>query len=213
MNDGGSFKAWAVVEIFGHRRLAGLVSEEVLFGVPMCRIDVPTGDGFTTAYHGGASIYGMYPCDEAEARQVAEYSPVPRFGTGPLITFGYYHEGAIQLDDVDPADYVDPSEDDTADPMARTMPRLAALAAEDAGYININSPEGIDALNEAARKLRRGIEPVEPSTEEAEAYVRAVALSYDALRSDTRPVFEGPGPLTEAQNNLLEAWDSAHGGV
>jgi hypothetical protein len=33
------FKDWAILELMGHRKLAGLVSEETHFGVALCRID------------------------------------------------------------------------------------------------------------------------------------------------------------------------------
>ena len=65
--------SWAVVELMGHRKLAGLVSEEIRFGVPMCRIDVPANGeiaAFTQLY-GGASIYAMTPVSEQVARGVA----------------------------------------------------------------------------------------------------------------------------------------------
>lgn len=201
-------KTWGVVEILGHRRLAGLVSEQLLFGTMMCRIDVPTGDAFTTVYHSGASLYSFSPCDEAMAREVARYSPAPRFGTGPLITLGYYHEGEIQMDDVDPDD-VDPSGDDSSDPMARTMPRLATFEPEDSEYININSPEGMRILSEAMQERQNRLDSDGATL--AAAYVKTLSDSYDLLMSKARPVFEEP--LTEDQIYLLEAWDSAHGGV
>lgn len=65
--------SWAIVELMGHRKLAGLVSEEIHFGVPMCRIDVPANGeiaAFTQLY-GGSSIYAMTPVSEQVARGVA----------------------------------------------------------------------------------------------------------------------------------------------
>ena len=70
--------SWAVVELMGHRRVAGRISEEVRFGVPMCRVDTPDGDGFRTALYGGPSIYGVHLVDEQTAREAAKYtSPAP----------------------------------------------------------------------------------------------------------------------------------------
>jgi hypothetical protein len=60
---------FAIVEIFGHRRLAGRVMEVERFGAKLLRIDVPKeGDfakGFTTQFYGGASLFSVTPCDLA----------------------------------------------------------------------------------------------------------------------------------------------------
>lgn len=65
--------SWAVVELMGHRKLAGLVSEEIRFGAPMCRIDVPANGEIAafTQYYGGQAIYAMTPVSEQVARGVA----------------------------------------------------------------------------------------------------------------------------------------------
>ena len=73
-NDAAPFE-WAIVEIFGHRKLAGRTREEERFGAKMLRIDVPTiviGDGdalvvsgWTTSFYGGASIFSFSLTDEA----------------------------------------------------------------------------------------------------------------------------------------------------
>lgn len=58
---------YAIVEIFGHRKHAGRVLEVERFGAKMLRVDVPLkGDfvnGFTSHFYGGASIFGITPCD------------------------------------------------------------------------------------------------------------------------------------------------------
>lgn len=66
-----SFDQWAILELMGHVRLAGKVTEESRFGVALGRIDIPTGDGFTTQYFGGSSIYRLTPTTEEIARSVA----------------------------------------------------------------------------------------------------------------------------------------------
>ena len=65
--------SWAIVELMGHRKLAGLVSEEIRFGAPMCRIDVPAiGEvAAFTQYYGGQAIFSMTPVSEQVARGVA----------------------------------------------------------------------------------------------------------------------------------------------
>lgn len=63
------FEGWAVVEIMGHKRLAGYVREVAVFGTPMLRIDIP-GEEATSAtqYYGGGAIYCVTPCAETIAR-------------------------------------------------------------------------------------------------------------------------------------------------
>jgi len=39
------FKEWAILELMGHRRLAGLVSEQQIGGASFIRIDIPGKDG------------------------------------------------------------------------------------------------------------------------------------------------------------------------
>lgn len=67
------FEHWALVEIMGHQRMAGLVSETTLAGAAMLRVDVPAvGDipEFTT-FLGAASIYRLTPVSEDIARRYA----------------------------------------------------------------------------------------------------------------------------------------------
>ena len=92
-----TMEIWAVLELMGHVKLAGKVTEEERFGSKMGRIDIPgpvrcacdgTGGmndirncpecsgsgqvtGFTTQYFGGSSIYRMTPVSEEVARAVA----------------------------------------------------------------------------------------------------------------------------------------------
>ena len=64
-----AYKGWAVVELMGHRVIAGQVSEVVQFGSPQLRIDVPGLDGTAiTQFYGGSAIYSLTPCDEETAR-------------------------------------------------------------------------------------------------------------------------------------------------
>ncbi len=68
------FEAWCLVEIMGHVQLAGKVTEEVVFGAPMMRVDVPETThlpGFTKFY-GAQSIYSITPVPEDVARAMAE---------------------------------------------------------------------------------------------------------------------------------------------
>ena len=64
---------WAIVELMGHRRLAGKCSEEIRCGTVLLRVDVPGPelDQYVTQYYGGSSIYCLSPCSEEIARAVA----------------------------------------------------------------------------------------------------------------------------------------------
>lgn len=69
------FECWAIVELFGHQRIAGRVSEQAIGGCNFLRVDVPEAGGvaaFTKFYTQGA-IYCMTPCDQATARQAVEH--------------------------------------------------------------------------------------------------------------------------------------------
>jgi hypothetical protein len=77
------FESWAILELMGHVRMAGRVTEEERFGAKMGRIDVPGAEGgYTTVYFGGGSVYRMTPTTEAIARAVATHNapePVHRW--------------------------------------------------------------------------------------------------------------------------------------
>lgn len=63
---------WAIVELFGHRRLAGRVSEETIAGEQLLRVEVPRPDGTVSVHrHGGKAIYGLHEVTEAAARAAA----------------------------------------------------------------------------------------------------------------------------------------------
>lgn len=67
-----TFEQWAILELMGHVKLAGRVTEEEHFGAKLGRIDIPTADGnFTTQYFSGGSIYRLTPTTEEIARHIA----------------------------------------------------------------------------------------------------------------------------------------------
>lgn len=77
---------WAVVELLGHRQIAGRVTEEPVAGTNMLRVDVPAVDEWPahTKYFGGGSIYAIHPCTEDIARKASAnlaaawgYTPMP----------------------------------------------------------------------------------------------------------------------------------------
>lgn len=83
--DHQEFKQWAIVELFGHARIAGLLTEQTIGSCAFVRIDVPefVVDGQTfppvTKLQGQGSIYGISFVDEATAtiamREI-RYQPV-----------------------------------------------------------------------------------------------------------------------------------------
>lgn len=65
------FDQWALVEIMGHQRAAGRVTEEAIAGVAMLRIDIPKGpdsNEFITQYINTGSIFRMTPTTETAVR-------------------------------------------------------------------------------------------------------------------------------------------------
>ena len=71
---------WALVELFGHQRIAGFVSEHQMGGETFIRVDVPEVkdcNGFTRLYGKGA-IYSVSPAaKELVLRLVAAMRVVP----------------------------------------------------------------------------------------------------------------------------------------
>jgi len=72
------FEQWCVVEIMGHKKFAGFVTEHALGGASFVRVDVPavlTSKGTTlaafTKLFGASSIYCLSPCTEETARLFA----------------------------------------------------------------------------------------------------------------------------------------------
>lgn len=88
---------WAIVEIFGHQRIAGFLSEQTIGGQSFVRVDVPElparpkrtydeGEGPVSAHsklYGGGAIYAISPVDETVARAAAmsiRHKPVDSYG-------------------------------------------------------------------------------------------------------------------------------------
>lgn len=65
---------WALVELFGHSKIAGRCTEQNIAGANMLRVDVPetsTQPAFTR-FFGSAAIYAINPIDEQTARFMAD---------------------------------------------------------------------------------------------------------------------------------------------
>jgi hypothetical protein len=84
MDKDGGFSEWAILELFGHKRLAGLVSAVTVAGGAFLRVDVPDENGQTeyTRYYNPSAIYSMSPVDQplavAFAQKVKE-PPITRY--------------------------------------------------------------------------------------------------------------------------------------
>jgi hypothetical protein len=63
------FEHWALVELMGHQRVAGRVTEESVAGKSFLRVDVPDAKGETvcTRYYSPEAVYCISPTD----RQIA----------------------------------------------------------------------------------------------------------------------------------------------
>lgn len=81
------FEGWAILELMGHRRLAGYVREQNVAGAGFIRIDVP-GDGadVATQLYAPGALYCLTPTTEDIARRFArscQPEPVTRWELPP----------------------------------------------------------------------------------------------------------------------------------
>ena len=75
-----AFAGWAILELMGHRRLGGHVTETTIAGAGFFRIDVPASEGgnVATQYYRPDSVYCLTPATEETARAVARMAqPAP----------------------------------------------------------------------------------------------------------------------------------------
>jgi hypothetical protein len=108
------FDQWAILELMGHRRLAGRVTDAVIGGGAFLRIDIPTKKGeLITQFYSPQAVYCISPTTEELARAVAyqsEPEPVHRWelpelnvgvaGT-PADNFPYYDKDTEDREDDD----------------------------------------------------------------------------------------------------------------
>lgn len=84
------FEGWAILELMGHRRLAGYVREQEIAGAGMLRLDIhgtETGDAaVATQFYSPAALYCLTPTTEDIARKLGERlrpAPVTRYEIEP----------------------------------------------------------------------------------------------------------------------------------
>lgn len=103
------FEAWGIVDLFGHTRLAGRISEQTIGGETFIRVDVPNGgDSYHTRLFGKGAIYGMSLTDEAIAREVAKRSterPVSAYEVGNLLPKPAAPPAVLEQDDESDDDF------------------------------------------------------------------------------------------------------------
>lgn len=68
------FETWGLVEVMGHQRYAGLITEQTVGGAAFVRVDVPAFEdrpAFTKLL-GSGSIFAITPTTEQVARGIAQ---------------------------------------------------------------------------------------------------------------------------------------------
>lgn len=77
------YEGWTILELLGHRRLGGYVTEQTIAGHGFLRLDVPGPDGKNaTQFYSPTSVYALTPTTEETARAVAALAfpkPVERW--------------------------------------------------------------------------------------------------------------------------------------
>lgn len=107
-----AFEEWAVLELMGHRKLAGLVSEATIAGGAFIRIDVPGASGpEATQFYAPQAVYCITPVSEELARRVA-LTTAPR----PVTRWDLPREVPGRLVDSDEGDEIGDGLDDDEEP-------------------------------------------------------------------------------------------------
>lgn len=78
-------ETWALVELFGHQKIAGMVTEQTIAGGSFLRVDVPAMDGAQgfTRFYGASAIYALTPTTEGIARRAVhalQVRPISVYG-------------------------------------------------------------------------------------------------------------------------------------
>lgn len=93
MND-EEFETWAIVDLFGHTRVAGKVTEQEIGGCSFVRVDIPNStdplkdDSFRTELYGQKAIYAIRFVSEDVARLSAsqnQCAPISAYDFPPHV--------------------------------------------------------------------------------------------------------------------------------
>jgi hypothetical protein len=92
-----NFGHWAIVELMGHRKLAGHVTEQEIAGSSFLRLDIHSENHpVVTQYYSPGAVYCITPTTEEIARKMGERSrpqPVTRYELEPPRGFSDGDEG------------------------------------------------------------------------------------------------------------------------
>jgi hypothetical protein len=69
-----TFAEWVILELLGHRRAAGYLTEQQIAGASFLRLDIPGDDTKTptTQIYNPTSVYAIHPTTEDVARHLAK---------------------------------------------------------------------------------------------------------------------------------------------
>ena len=81
---------WAIVELMGHGRTAGVIKTSDLGG--LLRVDVPIDEGYRTEYYGESAIYSIKVVSEEIARAYALPDREIRAFDEPIVPRSQYEE-------------------------------------------------------------------------------------------------------------------------
>jgi hypothetical protein len=74
-------EGWAILELMGHRRLGGRLSEATIAGAPFLRIDLPdpqdSGKVAATQFYSPSAVYAITPTTAEIACAIAADAPPP----------------------------------------------------------------------------------------------------------------------------------------
>jgi hypothetical protein len=157
----GTFEGWAVLELMGHRKLSGKISEQAVGGGSMLRIDMYCGEEekpTATQFYGVQSVYCLTPSTEELCRQyaaqcvpqpVARYElPAPCEPDNPIAARREDFDdvcancGRHDCDDCEPESDADSVRSMSPKDRDKVMDRAARTVAkdyEDGGPLNLNA--------------------------------------------------------------------------
>jgi len=79
------FEQWAIVELFGHQKIAGFASNAQIGGATFIRVDVPQvkeGAKKFTRFYNPLAVYGISPVSEEIAKHMAS-----RIDSKPIVAW------------------------------------------------------------------------------------------------------------------------------